>query len=44
MKHGKGTDIFGNGDKYQGHYKDGKPEGSGLYTWVNGSYYEGQFK
>ena len=43
MKHGRGTDFFANGDQYQGHYKNGKPQGKGVYTWANGSYYEGQF-
>jgi hypothetical protein len=43
MKHGRGTDYFANGDKYSGTYKNGKPEGFGLYTWQNGSYYEGKF-
>lgn len=44
MKHGKGTDMFANGDKYCGLYKNGKPEGFGVYTWANGNYYEGNFK
>jgi hypothetical protein len=43
MKHGKGSDFFSNGDKYTGAYKNGKPEGYGVYTWENGSYYEGYF-
>ncbi len=43
MKHGKGSDVFANGDKYSGNYKNGKPEGQGVYTWSNGSYYEGEF-
>ena len=43
MKHGKGSDVFANGDKYTGCYKNGKPEGQGVYTWSNGSYYEGEF-
>jgi hypothetical protein len=44
MKHGKGTDIFANGDRYSGDYVNGKPNGFGTYTWANGSYYEGEFK
>jgi len=44
MKHGKGVDIFANGDTYNGMYKDGKPHGEGKYVWSNGSYYEGSFK
>ena len=41
MKNGRGTDIFANGDKYSGQYKNGKPEGHGIYTWANGNYYDG---
>ncbi len=41
MKHGKGTDFFANGDKYSGQYRHGKPQGTGVYTWPNGSYFEG---
>lgn len=37
MKHGKGSDIFANGDKYNGDYRNGKPFGQGVYTWSNGS-------
>jgi hypothetical protein len=44
MKHGKGTDIFANGDTYHGSYKDGKPHGPGKYTWANGNYYDGEFR
>jgi hypothetical protein len=29
---------------YVGEYSDGKPHGSGQYTWANGSYYVGEFK
>lgn len=44
LKHGKGTDIFANGDIYVGEYKNGKPDGDGTYTWSNGATYVGQFK
>lgn len=44
MKHGRGSDIFANGDRYNGEYKNGKPDGKGIYTWANGSYYDGEFK
>ena len=27
-----------------GEYKEGKPEGKGVYLWANGSYYDGMFK
>lgn len=43
MKHGRGTDIFANGDKYIGQYQNGKPHGIGIYTWANGNYYDGEF-
>jgi len=44
LKHGKGTDIFANGDVYSGNYAFGKPEGQGVYKWKNGSVYQGEFK
>ena len=44
LKHGRGTDLFANGDKYSGEYFKGKPHGEGQYVWVNGSYYEGEFR
>ena len=44
MKHGRGADIFANGDTYNGEYRNGKPHGKGVYTWKNGSHYEGEFK
>jgi len=44
MKHGKGSDFFSNGDTYSGMYVNGKPNGHGLYTWANRSYYDGEFK
>lgn len=39
QKHGKGADYFNNGDTYRGDYKNGKPDGYGVYTWSNGSSY-----
>jgi hypothetical protein len=32
-----------NGNTYIGDYIAGKVSGSGLYTWSNGEYYEGQW-
>jgi hypothetical protein len=29
LKHGTGTDMFGNGDTFTGQYRYGKPEGFG---------------
>ena len=39
MKHGKGEEIFSNGDRYIGQYKEGKPDGEGKYIWADESYY-----
>ena len=44
MKHGRGSDIFANGDVYTGNYAYGKPDGKGVYKWKNGSIYTGEFK
>jgi hypothetical protein len=44
LKHGKGTDIFANGDCYTGNYAFGKADGKGVYKWKNGSIYSGEFK
>lgn len=39
LKNGEGEEIFTNGDKYIGMYKEGKPHGKGKYQWADGSYY-----
>ena len=33
-KHGQGTYIFANGDKYVGNHKNGKCMGKALFTWA----------
>lgn len=43
-KHGRGSEMFSNGDHYEGLYANGKPEGDGVYRWNNGAIYRGQFK
>ncbi len=44
-KHGQGKEMFKNGDKYIGHYVNGRPEGSGEYLWARlTSSYRGAFK
>lgn len=43
IKEGFGVEVFVNGDKYKGEYKNGKFHGKGKYVWANGSCYEGQF-
>ncbi|KAK9815279.1 hypothetical protein WJX72_000998 [[Myrmecia] bisecta] len=35
---------FPNGDNYTGGWKDGLPEGEGIYQWADGSVYEGSWK
>ena len=33
-----------NGDKYEGHWKDDKKEGKGIFTWIQGEIYIGEWK
>jgi len=35
---------FKNGDRYEGGWKNGLPEGTGKYRWRDGSTYQGQWK
>ena len=42
--HGKGFAEYGNGDSYDGEFKDGKMHGQGVGEFADGSRYEGQFK
>ena len=39
LKNGKGKDVFGNGDSYEGDYMNGKPHGKGIYIWKNKASY-----
>jgi hypothetical protein len=43
VKHGKGTEVYQNGDVYIGNYRDGKPNGFGKYIWADKSFFEGTF-
>lgn len=36
LKHGSGIWKGSKGDSYLGEWKAGKPDGYGVYTWVNG--------
>ncbi|MBT6979626.1 MAG: hypothetical protein HN951_07315 [Flavobacteriales bacterium] len=41
--HGKGFAEYGNGDSYDGEFKDGKMHGQGVAEFDDGSRYEGHF-
>jgi len=41
---GQGTETFPNGHKYEGEFKDGKPNGQGTYTYPDGRKYVGEWK
>src|SRR5216683_1460629 len=32
------------GSRYEGEFRDGKPNGRGVYVWANGNRYEGEFR
>ena len=36
--------TYGNGDVYEGNWKDGKKNGKGKYTYTDGTVYEGDWK
>ena len=38
------TVTYGNGDRYQGGWKDNTPHGRGSYSWATGDRYEGEWK
>jgi hypothetical protein len=40
----RGIHLWPNGDKYEGEYRDGKPNGQGIYTWADGRKYVGEWK
>ena len=42
-RHGDGTCIYPNGDKYEGSYCDGLMHGKGKFTFNDGEVYEGDF-
>lgn len=42
QRHGKGIELFQNGNKFDGQWVDGKMQ-SGLLTFTNGNIYEGDF-
>ncbi|CDW72832.1 UNKNOWN [Stylonychia lemnae] len=44
VKHGKGKQVWKDGAKYEGEWRDGKANGKGTFFHVNGDIYEGEFK
>jgi hypothetical protein len=42
-KYGRGLEIFPNGNRYEGCFVNGKPEGMGVFKWANGEIYDGQW-
>ncbi|MBI1224876.1 MAG: peptidase C14 caspase catalytic subunit p20 [Bacteroidetes bacterium] len=43
-ENGEGTFAYAGGSKYEGQFKDSKPDGQGIFTYTNGDRYEGSFK
>lgn len=43
IKHGKGTQHWSDGAKYQGDWRNGMAEGSGNFLHANGDVYTGEF-
>mgnify|MGYP003849388355 CR=1 FL=1 len=43
-KHGKGTFIYANGDKYEGEFKNNIFHGDGTLIFADGTKYKGNFK
>ena len=37
-------DVYADGDKYVGEFKDGNKNGQGTYIYANGNTYVGEFK
>ena len=44
LKHGQGTQVWANGDRYSGGWKRGKPSGSGTMQFAAGNRYEGEWQ
>jgi len=44
LANGQGTYTWGNGDAYEGKWKDGKPRGRGKIIFPSGNVYEGEWR
>ena len=44
LQHGFGSQIYTDGSKYVGSWKEGRVEGKGKFTYASGNTYEGQVK
>jgi hypothetical protein len=44
LKHGAGTYVWDNGDRYDGSFGQDRPDGRGKYHFANGDTYEGEVK
>ena len=43
MQEGQGTEVWCDGARYSGNYKEGRKDGYGVYEWVDESKYEGNW-
>ena len=43
-RNGQGTKTWANGEKYQGHWKNGEPDGQGTHTYASSNKYQGGWK
>ena len=42
--HGRGVYLFANGQRHEGTFRGGFPDGAGVATWPDGRRYEGAFR
>ncbi len=41
---GRGVEIWNDGRRYEGDFKNGKKDGEGTFVWANGSKYIGSWR
>lgn len=44
LRHGRGTFLYTNGDRYEGQWANGQKHGSGTYHYASGARYTGEFQ